>query len=48
MLGESALALASDSALGPPGVDTPMVALGATLPQRLRDRGFTLVTERAT
>ena len=48
MLGESALALATDSALGLPGVSTPMVALGATLPQRLRDRGFTVVTERAT
>ena len=47
MLGESALALATDSALGPPGVGTPMVALGATLPQRLRDQGFTIATERA-
>ena len=46
MLGESALSLVGDSELGPPGADTPMVALGATLPQRLRDRGFTVATER--
>ena len=46
MLGESALSLAGDSGLGPPGVDTPMVALGATLPQRLRDHDFTVSTER--
>lgn len=46
MLGESALSLACDSGLGPPGVDTPMVALAATLPQRLRDQGFTVFTER--
>ena len=46
MLGESAISLARDTELGPPGAATPMVALGATLPQRLRDRGFTVRTER--
>jgi short subunit dehydrogenase-like uncharacterized protein len=46
MLGESAISLAADDELGPPGVTTPMVALGTTLPQRLRDRGFTVATER--
>ncbi|MDN5764057.1 MAG: saccharopine dehydrogenase NADP-binding domain-containing protein [Microlunatus sp.] len=46
MLGESAIALASETDLGAAGVVTPMVALGSSLPQRLRDRGFTVVTER--
>ena len=46
MFGESALSLVGDSGLGPPGVATPMVALGATLPQRLRDHDFTVSTER--
>ena len=46
MLGESAISLAADAELGPPGVTTPMAALGTTLPQRLRDRGFTVATER--
>ena len=46
MLGESALALAQGSELGRAGVVTPMVALGSCLPQRLRDRGFTVATER--
>ena len=48
MLGESALSLAGDSGLGPPGADTPMVALGATLPQRLRDRDFMVTTTIGT
>ena len=47
MLGESALSLAGESGLGPPGADTPMVALGATLPQRLRDHDFMVSTERS-
>ncbi len=46
MLGQSALALAMDSALGDAGVVTPMAALGSCLPQRLRDRGFTVTTEQ--
>jgi hypothetical protein len=46
MFGESALSLVSGSELGPPGAGTPMVALGATLPQRLRDHDFTVSTER--
>ena len=46
MFGASALSLVGDSGLGPPGVGTPMVALGATLPQRLRDHDFTVGTER--
>ena len=46
MLGESALSLVGDPELGPPGAVTPMVALGATLPQRLRDHAFTVSTER--
>ena len=46
MFGESALSLVGDSGLGPPGADTPMVALGATLPQRLREHDFTVSTER--
>ncbi len=46
MLGESALALTDDAGLGAPGAVTPMVALGTSLPQRLRDHGFTVTTER--
>lgn len=46
MLGESALALAAGDDLGDAGVVTPMVALGSCLPQRLRDRGFTVASER--
>jgi short subunit dehydrogenase-like uncharacterized protein len=46
MLGESALSLTSDSDLGAAGVVTPMLALGSTLPNRLRAQDFTLTTER--
>jgi short subunit dehydrogenase-like uncharacterized protein len=46
MLGESAISLATDSGLGAGGVVTPMVALGTCLPQRLRDQGFTMTTDR--
>ncbi len=46
MLGESALALAQGEDLGAAGVVTPMVALGGCLPQRLRDQGFTVATEK--
>jgi short subunit dehydrogenase-like uncharacterized protein len=46
MLGESALALASEVGLGAPGAVTPMVALGSSLPPRLRDRGFMIATDR--
>lgn len=42
MLGESALSLACDADLGPAGVLTPMVSVGATLPDRLRAQGFTV------
>ena len=42
MLAQAGLALAGDADLGAPGVVTPMVALGASLPQRLRGRGFTV------
>lgn len=46
MLGQSALSLVAGSELGPAGVVTPMVALGSCLPERLRDHGFTITTER--
>lgn len=46
MLGESALSLTADAGLGAPGVATPMAVLGTTLPQRLRDHGFTVTTDR--
>lgn len=45
MLAQSGLGLAGDAELGAPGVVTPMVALGSSLPQRLRDRGFTVTAE---
>ncbi len=45
MLAQSGLGLACDADLGAPGVVTPMVALGSSLPQRLRDRGFTVAAE---
>ncbi|GAA3616335.1 saccharopine dehydrogenase family protein [Microlunatus ginsengisoli] len=43
MLAASGLSLAVDTDLGQAGVVTPMIALGATLPGRLRDRGFTVI-----
>ncbi len=47
MLGESALCLASHGeAPGVGGVLTPMTALGEPLARRLRERGFTVTTER--
>lgn len=47
MFGESALALAFDQLGDQAGVVTPAVAIGATLPDRLRDAGFTIdVTRR--
>jgi short subunit dehydrogenase-like uncharacterized protein len=46
MLAESALTLAAGSDLGPAGVVTPMAALGSRLPERLRDQGFMVTTER--
>lgn len=47
MLGEAGLSLALDSHLPDrAGVLTPMTALGEALAARLRNRGFTVVTER--
>ena len=46
MLGESALSLTSDADLGSAGVTTPMLALGSSLPDRLRAQDFTVTTER--
>lgn len=46
MLSESGLALAEGTVLGPAGVVTPMTALGAVLPERLRRAGFTVTTEQ--
>ncbi|MET0693659.1 MAG: saccharopine dehydrogenase NADP-binding domain-containing protein [Propionibacteriaceae bacterium] len=45
MLGESALSLARDDLPTTGGVLTPMAAMGETLAERLRRRGFTLFTE---
>jgi len=45
MLGESALSLALDHLPATGGVLTPMAAMGETLAERLRQRGFTLFTE---
>jgi short subunit dehydrogenase-like uncharacterized protein len=45
MLGESALSLALDDLPTAGGVLTPMSAMGETLAERLRQRGFTLYTE---
>lgn len=46
MLAQSGLALAEGAALGPAGVVTPMVALGAVLPGRLRGQGFEVDVEK--
>ena len=46
MLGESGLSLALDELVGPAGVLTPMVALGATLAARLRRHDFVIDTVR--
>ncbi|WP_375498527.1 saccharopine dehydrogenase family protein [uncultured Jatrophihabitans sp.] len=46
MFAQSALALAVDAPSAPGGVLTPAVAVGATLPDRLRRQGFVLSVER--
>ncbi|MDO5630199.1 MAG: enoyl-ACP reductase, partial [Mobilicoccus sp.] len=47
MLGQSALALALDALDGEGGVQTPAVALGSALVERLRKQGFTLTAIEA-
>ncbi len=46
MFAQSALALAVDEPVAAGGVLTPAVAIGATLPDRLRRQGFVLSVER--
>jgi short subunit dehydrogenase-like uncharacterized protein len=46
MLGESALCLGTDALTSPGGVLTPAVAMGETLAERLRARGFELSVTR--
>ena len=46
MFAQSALALALDEPVAPGGVSTPAVAIGSTLPDRLRRKGFVLSVER--
>ena len=46
MFAQSALALALDPPAAPGGVLTPAVAVGSTLPDRLRAHGFVLSVER--